>query len=106
REAATSAYTAPFFSTVNSILVGCMVFSSTITRTSRAATQPRAIHAPRLLFFSCSIVTPPLHFVGGLLTEQAGGLHHQDDDEQREGERVGKHTPVGALDHRLAETDE
>ena len=59
REDATSAYTAPFFSTVNSMLVGCMVFSSTITSSSSAATHARAIHAPRLLFFSCNTVTAP-----------------------------------------------
>lgn len=59
-DTATSAYTAPFFRTVNSIPVGFMVFSSRTTSANSASAQSRAITVPRLLFFSFSTVDPPL----------------------------------------------
>ena len=59
-EEATTAYTAPFFSTVKSMWVGFMVFSSRITRASNATVHRRTTSVPRLLFFSCSTVDPSL----------------------------------------------
>ena len=70
-------------------------FSNRTTRIRMAAAQAKAAKAP-LRFFSCLITKDtPLNLVGGLLTEQAGGLEDQNDDEQSEGK--GVHEGGGAL---------
>ena len=53
---------------------------------SSAAAQRRMTQVLRFCFF-CT-VTPPLHFVGDLLTEEAGRLDDEYDYEQGEGKGV------------------
>ena len=73
-----------------------------------------------VLFLFQHHIRTPLHLVGGLLTEQAGGLEHQNDDQQHEGECIGEggethllgdgaighEDRIQALDDGLADADD
>ena len=87
------------FRSMDMLSVGWMTWSRTMTRASMAATRSREI---RLVFLRVVIiaVSPFLYLVGGLLTEQAGGLEDQNDYQQRKGECVGEGGQLqGLLQH-------